>query len=177
MKNTTLTLILFVITFNLMAQKEKDTLFVNQIYQDASKLIVSVRVLNFDNINRDELIQRFENWGGQNFRSYQTVRTSKTDSQITLRYNSLGVFSVMTAEFKDNKIRISIQDDGDATPQFPWRNSFVDGMLIYKTKPGYFNYAQQKANAAITYKTNTENDIKSISDYIKNNKTAGKSDF
>ena len=73
-------------TYGQNSKQDRDTVFLDQIYLDASTYLVSQQVLEFDSVNANELMIRFENWAGQNFRNYDKVRTSKTDSQITLNY-------------------------------------------------------------------------------------------
>ena len=91
-------------------KQERDTVFLSQIYLDESTYLVSQKVIDFDSISASELLIRFENWGGQNFRNYEKVRTSKTETQITLNYitstfnTALDFYLIMVVEFKDNKI-------------------------------------------------------------------------
>lgn len=101
------------------SKAERDTVYIDQIYKDVSTYLVSQRVLEFDSVSAQELMKRFENWGGKNFRNYEHVRTSKTESQITLNYitscSSIGLdfYINMVVEFKDNKMRVQIFDDAN----------------------------------------------------------------
>ena len=45
----------------------KDTLFLQGIYENPSNYLVSERILKFDSIKLVDLMTKFENWGGQNF--------------------------------------------------------------------------------------------------------------
>jgi hypothetical protein len=171
------------------SKQEKDTVFLDQIYQDASSYLVSQRVLEFDSLTASELMLRFENWAGQNFRNYEKVLTSKTESQITLNYitssfsNALDFHLNMIVEFKDNKIRIQIYDDGNvykpgsyagstyiagiADRTYHVKSYFVDGMIIYKTKPGMLNTNEKNASGSIAFKASIESTIEEIYTFIK----------
>jgi hypothetical protein len=171
------------------SKQEKDTVFVEQIYQDLSTYLVSQRVLEFDSINANELMIRFENWAGQNFRNYEKVRTSKTESQITLNYitssfsTSLDFYLNMVVEFKDNKIRVQIYDDanvykpgsysgstyisGVAGRAYHINSYFNNGMIIYKPKPGMLNINEKNATGSLAYKASVDATIEEINTYIK----------
>jgi hypothetical protein len=171
------------------SKQEKDTVFLNQIYLDASTYLVSQRVLEFDSVNANELMIRFENWAGQNFRNYDKVRTSKTESQITLNYITSSFSSVldfylnMVVEFKDNKIRVQIFDDanvykpgsysgstyiaGTASRTYHVASYFSDGMIIYKTKPGMLNIHERNATGSLVYKASVDATIEEIYTFMK----------
>lgn len=152
----------------LIAQQKIDTLFVTDIYKDVQNLLVSEQVLKFDSIGKLDLIQRFENWGGKAFRNYGEVRTSKTESQITLSYNNSDMFIIMYADFKDGKIRISIFDDGvENDHSIKMINFFNEkGMLIYRVdKENNMNTLRAKIYQA--YKIMNDETIKEIDNYIR----------
>ncbi|NBW58235.1 hypothetical protein EBR43_10750 [bacterium] len=171
------------------SKQEKDTVFIEQIYQDLPTYLVSQRVLEFDSIKANELMISFENWAGQNFRNYDKVRTSKTESQITLNYitssfsTSIDFYLNMVVEFKDNKIRVKIYDDGNAYKPGSYSGStyiagvaarayhinsyFNDGMIIYKTKPGMLNIYEKNATGSLAYKASVDATIEGINTYIK----------
>jgi hypothetical protein len=170
-------------------KQEKDTVFLSQIYIDESTYLVSQKVIEFDSISSDELIIRFENWAGQNFRNYDKVRTSKTESQITLNYitstfnTALDFFLIMVVEFKDNKIRVQIFDDGNVYKPGSYagsryiagisariyhiRSYFSDGMIIYKPKPGMLNINEKNATGSLYYKASIDGTFNEIETFIK----------
>ena len=176
------------------SKQEKDTVFVEQIYQDLSTYLVSQRVLEFDSINANELMIRFENWAGQNFRNYEKVRTSKTESQITLNYitssfsTTLDFYLNMVVEFKDNKIRVQIYDDANVYKPGSYSGStyiagvagrayhissyFNNGMIIYKPKPGMLNINEKNATGSLAYKASVDATIEEINTYIKTKSAA-----
>ena len=170
-------------------KQEKDTVFLSQIYIDESTYLVSQKVIEFDSISSDELIIRFENWAGQNFRNYDKVRTSKTESQITLNYitstfnTALDFYLIMVVEFKDNKIRVQIFDDGNVYKPGSYagsryiagisariyhiRSYFSDGMIIYKPKPGMLNINEKNATGSLYYKASIDGTFNEIETFIK----------
>ena len=169
-------------------KQEKDTVFLSQIYIDESTYLVSQKVIEFDSISSDELIIRFENWAGQNFRNYDKVRTSKTESQITLNYitstfnTALDFYLIMVVEFKDNKIRVQIFDDGNVYKPGSYSGStyisgisartyrvksyFSDGMIIYKPKPGMLNINEKNALGSLYYKASIDRTFNEIETFI-----------
>lgn len=177
-------------------KSERDTVFLIQIYQDPEKYLVSQRVLEFDSIDKTELMSRFENWAGQNFRNYDKVRTSKTDNQITLNYITSSFITVldfylnMVVEFKDDKIRVQIFDDGNvykagyysgstyipgtSARLYHVKSYFTDGMLIYKTKPGVLNVNERNATGSLNYKTSINSTIEEIYQFVLNENQTNK---
>ena len=180
------------------SKSEKDTLYINEIYQADSIYLVSQKVLEFDSISANELLKRFENWAGQNFRNYDKVRTSKTDSQITLNYitssfnSTLDFHVILIVEFKNNKIRVQIFDDGNVyKPGYYSGNTYIsgmsdrllhinhyftDGMIIYKPKPGIFNMNEKNATGSLSFKTSMNNTIEEIYNFIKLNSSNQKNE-
>jgi len=171
------------------AKQERDTVFLSQVYLDESTYLVSQKVIEFDSITAEELMIRFENWGGQNFRNYEKVRTSKTESQITLNYitstfnAALDFYINMVVEFKDNKIRVQIFDDanvykpgsysgtiyiaGIAGRTYHLKSYFTDGMIIYKPKPGAMNFNEKNALGSLKYKAAIDATFNEIETFIK----------
>ncbi len=191
MRKLNLILILLTSFTTLFAQntkQEKDTVFLSEIYLDETTYLVSQKVLEFDSINANELMVRFENWAGQNFRNYDKVRTSKTDSQITLTFitssfsASLDFYLNMIVEFKDNKMRVQIYDDGNVYKPGSYsgntyikgiegriyhiKSSFTDGMIIYKTRPGMLNMNEKNATGSLAYKAYVNSTIEEIYKFI-----------
>ena len=111
----TIVLLLFSSLFNcLYAQtKEIDSFYITQFYKDVSEFLVSEKIIEVDSASQSTLLERFENWGGKTFRDYEKVRTSKTESQVTISYIYDESYFIIKAQFKDNKARISIYDDGN----------------------------------------------------------------
>lgn len=186
-------ILFFFIAMNVFGQSkaERDTVYLDQIYKDVSTYLVSQRVMEFDSVSAQELMKRFENWGGQNFRNYEHVRTSKTETQITLNYitscSSIGLdfYINMVVEFKENKMRVQIFDDanvykpgsyagttyiaGIASRSYHIAAYFKEGMIDYKIKPGMLNYSEKQATGALSYKASVESGLDELYQFIKSN--------
>jgi hypothetical protein len=168
---------------------QKDTLFLDKIYHDPVNLIVSQKVLVFDSLSKNELIHRFENWGGQFFRNYSEVQTSKTESQITLLYTSskffLTMYVIVVVEFKDGKMKLTFKDDGNvyragyyigSTYHEPIesrtrfvRTYFDDGMITYRSSilNNPVMYSLSKAGDVMDYKANIDSTISTINEFMQ----------
>ncbi len=178
---------------------EKDTLFLNQVLTDANSNLVLEKIIKFDSSTSAELMQRFENWGGQNFRNYESVKTSKTETQITLSYITssfqvIDMYIILIAEFKDNKLRLKFFDDGNVFKPgsyqggttipaiqgrtYKIKSYFENEMIIYKPNPGFFNIKEKQASGAIAYRESIEKKLLEIENYIKNHMSGNdKSDW
>lgn len=166
---------------------QKDTLHIKDIYSNTSNYLVLEKIINVDSTSKQELMNRFENWGGSNFRDYSNVRTSKTDDQITLLYiveaSGCKMYVILKAEFKENKVRVSIFDDGNvAVPSsnvsgvynpgisgrsFKIASYFDENILIYKVNGGAFNINTQRAKNAISFRKSIENTSTEIENALK----------
>ncbi len=188
-----LLLLLITIMINGFIMSQKETIKYNEYFKDPLNRLVLEKVMLFDSINKEELINRFENWGGQNFRNYSEVRTSKTNDQITLLYitsfshlfnGGPELYIIMNVQFKDNKLRISVYDDGNVfrpgyysgniyVPSIPARSSYLidyfdsDGILEYKPGTGSFNMKGRRAAVLVEYKEKINGNISSIEKLIK----------
>jgi hypothetical protein len=160
----------------------------SKILKDESVNLVSEVVITFDSINSNELINRFENWGGQSFRNYSEVRTSKTSEQITIRYVTtsfvLDMYVILIAEFKDNKIRLRFYDSGSTyirpipSGSYKIKSYFGDEkVIIYRPKKGPFNINEKNASGSLAYKEYMESTIDEINNFIKNTPKAEKKEW
>jgi hypothetical protein len=169
---------MLLITNILLSQRE--TINYLEYFKDPLSRLVVEKIVNFDSIPKSELINKFENWAGQSFRNYSEVRTSKTDDQITLLYISSfdnlftggpELYVIMNVQFKDNKMRFLIYDDGNvfkpgyysgniyvpSTPARSWHLSDFfdsDGVIEYKPGTGAFNLKGRRAAVLLEYKNN-----------------------
>ena len=172
--------------------KEIDTLYINQIYKDVSEYLISDTVIEVDSTSQATLLERFENWGGRTYRDYEKVRTSKTESQVTILYIYNDFYFIIKAQFKDNKAKLSLYDDGNvykpesssskATPARSYnlktlfQNNESPNILIYKTKYGIFNVKGYKAKQLIAYKKNAEITLMSIAESLNSTSNNSKKD-
>jgi hypothetical protein len=91
------------------------------IYQDSSTMTVFQQVIRTDSVGKSELKKRFKNWGGKTFVNFSEVLVSETEDQIVMVYivdipgrDGIGKWYVrMIANFKDDRVRISLLDDGN----------------------------------------------------------------
>ncbi len=173
---------------------QRERILSTEFYKDVNSRLVSEKIIIFDSINKQELMNRFENWAGTSFRNYSEVRTSKTDNQITLLYVSNSMYIIMNVEFKDYKIRLSFYDDGNVyIPSSYSGNIYIpgvaarsrhminyfdsDGVLEYKPGNGMFNIKGRTASMIISYKTDIEKSIIDIENTIKQKSIIKKSDW
>ena len=63
---------------------QRERILSTEFYKDVNSRLMNEKIIIFDSINKQELMNRFENWAGTNFRNYSEVRTSKTDNKIVL---------------------------------------------------------------------------------------------
>ena len=176
MRKLFMLLLLLCIQFTSFAQKEKDTLYITDIYKDVSQFLVSEKVLIYDSLKCSELINRFESWGGQTFRNYSEVRTSKSESQITLRYITNAFYNkmyvIMIAEFKDNKIRIRLYDDGNvntpgSTVSYPKVKSFFVDQGLLHNPVDKIAYNPKSPNQRVFYSKRYKADLDATIDSFK----------
>lgn len=167
---------------------QKDTLHIKDIYSNTSNYLVLDKIINVDSTSKQELMNRFENWGGSNFRDYSNVRTSKTDDQITLLYinetsENNKMYVILKVEFKDNKAKISFSDDGNVgtngsyvggsyvsgTPSrlIHYTNFFEDGMIIYKKNAGSLNVKSARVKILLEYKDSINKTCNEIEKALK----------
>jgi hypothetical protein len=173
---------------------QRERILSTEFYKDVNSRLVNEKIIIFDSINKQELMNRFENWAGTNFRNYSEVRTSKTDNQITLLYVSNSMYVIMNVEFKDYKIRLSFYDDGNVyIPSSYSGNIYIpgvaarsrhminyfdsDGVLEYKPGNGMLNIKGRTASMLISYKTDIEKSIIDIENTIKQKSIIKKSDW
>lgn len=167
---------------------QKDTIFINDVYFNPLNNIVVEKIINVDSTSKQELMNRFENWAGANFRDYSNVRTSKTEDQITLLYiteaESSKMYVILKVEFKDNKVRLNLIDDGNVATQgtyvgstynpgipgrsYKFSGYFEDGKLIYKVNGGMFNINTIRAKNVLSYKKSINNTVNQIESNLKN---------
>ena len=98
----------------------------------------------------------------------------------------------MVVEFKENKIRVQIFDDGNVYKPGSYSGStyiagisarsyhiysyFTDGMIIYKPKPGALNFHEKNASGSLIYKASIDNTFYEIETFIKSKVDVKKTD-
>ena len=143
----------------------KDTLKLSDVYLNGS--MITEQTFTYDSLSKKELVEKFENWAGQHFRNYDHIRTSKTESQITLNYITSSClisndwYVSLTINFYDNKMVVKAYDDGNTyVPSKRIGNTYIppiesrsyhldtyfkDGLIIYNPEEGFFNAKEKKA--------------------------------
>lgn len=180
-----LLIVMLLLTNITIAQKE--TISINYLYKNTQSRLIMDTVIKCDSLNTQDIITKFENWGGKNFQNYSAVRTSKTENQISLKYISgsaiinnylFDMYIILITEFKDGKFKLSFYDDGNAyRPGSYIGNTYIrpvqentyfldfgfeDGLLTYKQSPGIFNYKQKQAMSIYSIKSIVFKYIKDI---------------
>lgn len=175
---------MLLLTNIIIAQKE--TISINYLYKNTQSRLIADSIIKCEGLNAQDIMTKFENWGGRNFQNYSVVRTSKTENQISLKYISgnaiinnylFDMYIILIAEFKDGKFKLSFYDNGNAyKPGSYIGNTYIrpvsentyfldfnfeDGSLTYKQSPGMFNYKQKQAMSIYSSKNTI---LKSIQD-------------
>ncbi len=178
---------------------QKDTLKLKDFYVDLPSLLVKEKVISVDSLTTNQLLTKFENWGGKVFRNYNEVRTSKTESQITLSYiksipDGIDMYVIMQVEFKDGKVRIRIFDDGNvfrpgsygtgysvpsvAARTYYIKSYFIDGdkdIFTYKNKSGFLNIKYKQAQFILGYRNSVDSELLDIEQFLKKKDLPSKS--
>lgn len=180
--------------------QQKDTLFINDVYENVGESLMIDEVIKFDSINQITLKRRFENYAGTWFRNYNEVVTSSTEEQIVMLYieslgSDLNMYIRLVVQFKDNKVRLRFYDDGNvykpavysgntliarpiAARSFKLSNYFTsDGMLIYNKKPGSFNVKEKAATMIKNYIEELNLQVSEIENSIRANKNNSNSEW
>lgn len=143
----------------------KDTLKLSDVYLNGS--MITEQTFTYDSLSKKELVEKFENWAGLHFRNYEHIRTSKTESQITLNYLTSSCllsdnwYISLTINFYDNKMVVKAYDDGNSyvtskrsgntyTPPieahtYHLDKYFKDELIIYNPEEGFFNVKEKNA--------------------------------
>jgi hypothetical protein len=130
---------------------------VDSFYQNKNEHLIYSQVEVLDSMSQDEINIKVRNWGGTKFVNMKEVLVSETKEQLVFNYitesffikslgmtNTYGWYIRMVVQMKDNKIKISVYDDGNSfhpgsysggvtVPSIPpRRNKF----LVYFNKDG-----------------------------------------
>lgn len=195
MKKILLILMLLLTGFSGFSQKNtKDTLSINQIYQDVGSYLILEKVIVFDStMNQKEVMNGFENWAGETFRDYENVKTSKTENQITLTYISdlqgeTKMYVNLIVEFRENRMRIRFYDDGNSyvpavysgttkisnavqSRTFHLKSYFgTNDEIVYNTTANFFNVKEKTVTMLVSFHSKLTATAYEIESYIKSYK-------
>jgi hypothetical protein len=181
MKN--LKLIIVTLILSLTSIFSNAQMHVDSFYLDKSEFLIYNVIEVLDSMSQEQIGIKTKNWAGINFVNMKEVLVSETKEQLvfnyTTKYSIKGIgqdiifnhYIRMIIQIKDNKIKISMYDGGNASPQNSSKliNLFGKDGTCRKM---YIDCLESVKNSCI----NTANDlIKSLkSNTVKDKKTIGK---
>jgi hypothetical protein len=118
-------------------------------YEDIASKLYNSKVIEVSGKSKKELQNTFKNWAATSFNNLREVMVSETENQIVLVYVTevpvvqklVGIkvtdiwplYVRFVAEFKDDKVRVSLYDDGNSLyAYFPPRSVYISN---YNTPP------------------------------------------
>ena len=124
-------------------------LHVDSLYDNKNELLIYSVVQEFDSLSQDMINIKVKNWAGTNFVNMKEVLVSETKEQLVFNYitesfyiRALGMntykswYIRMVVQIKDNKIKISLYDDGNAF----WPGSYSGGVSIPSTSARKYKF-------------------------------------
>lgn len=102
---------------------------IDSLYENKGEFLIYSKIQEFDSIPKSQFPKRIKNWAGTKFVKMTEVLVSETEDQIVFAYISSSFFLKgmmgersgsndwyirMVIQMKDNKIKISMYDDGNA---------------------------------------------------------------
>jgi hypothetical protein len=142
--------ILFLATTLLMSSMIFGQLHIDTFYQNKNEFLIYSIVKEFDSLPQDVLNTKVKNWGSTNFVNMSEVLVGETKEQLVFNYISkssytkvLGMATTrswyvrMVIQIKDNKIKISMYDDGNCF----WPGSYSGGVSVPATSARLYKLA------------------------------------
>lgn len=144
---------------------------IDSLYDNKDKLLIYSVVKDFDSLPQEFINNEVKNWASTNFVNMKEVLISETKDQLVFLYITKSSFYITTfgskdycswyirmiVQTKDNKIKISLYDDGNAY----WPGSYNSGGY---SKP---STEERKYNLS-TYFFGKKNCIKPYNNGLKN---------
>jgi len=180
-----LLLMLFLIGMVGIAQAQ--TLFTkNDLYEDPTSLLLKRIIIEVDSTSSKDLQTLVKNWSGMTFRNATKVIVSETNTQMVLRYHTdafykkalgipypFGWYVRLQIEFKDNKVRISAYDDGNAYVP-PTYSQYGSSRAIPEGKYNLIIFGMKKDGTArsgnvdgyLSFKKSYISTLKSLEQYL-----------
>jgi hypothetical protein len=135
--------------FSLTSKAQSSSIPQLKPYEDISSKLYTSKVIEISGKSKKELQNTFKNWAATAFNNLREVMVSETENQIVLVYITevpvvqklVGIkvtdiwplYVRFVAEFKDDKIRVSLYDDGNSLyAYFPPRSIYISN---YSTPP------------------------------------------
>lgn len=125
-------------------------LHIDSLYDNKDELLIYSVVEEFDSLSQDVINTKVKNWAGTKFVNMKEVLVSETQEQLVFNYitesffiRSLGMntykswYIRMVVQIKDNKIKISLYDDGNAF----WVGSYSGGVSVPSTPARKYRFS------------------------------------
>jgi len=149
-KLTFLTLMMCLITATSFGQMHIDSFYV-----DKTQNLIYSEIKELDSLTQEQISIKVKNWGGTKFVNMNEVLVSETKEQLVFNYitetfyvKTLGMsqyktwYLRMIVQIKDNKIKISVFDDGNAF----WVGSYSGGVTIPSVRARLYKFSDYFGN-------------------------------
>jgi hypothetical protein len=112
---------------------QNTSLPIDSLYENKDEFLIYTKIQEFDSISKSQFPQKIKNWAGKKFVKMNEVLVSETEDQLVFVYISKAFFLKglmgeksgsndwyirMIVQMKDNKIRITMYDDGNAMNEY-----------------------------------------------------------
>jgi len=156
---TIITTTLLIFTGLISFAQENTKLHIDSLYSNKSEYLIYGEIYEFDSLSQEDLNTKIKNWAGLRFVNMKEVLVSETKEQMVFSYLTEDFYIKtltttiyewyirLSIQIKDNKIKVSIYDDGNAfgPPSYPARKFKLsyyfkkDGTLRQLHTPGILN--------------------------------------
>lgn len=164
----------------LMTMSSFGQLHIDSFYIDKTQNLIYSEIQEFDSLSQEQLNTKVKNWAGTNFVNMKEVLVSETKEQLVFNYITndfyikiLGMsqykswYIRMVIQIKDNKIKVSLFDDGNAF----WPGSYNGGATVPSVQARKYRfslYFSKKGTSIKMYKSGLENIKESCISTTKN---------
>jgi hypothetical protein len=144
LKVMVMTLVMCLVTATSFGQ-----MLIDSFYNDKNQYLIYSVVEEFDSMSQEQLSIKVKNWAGTKFNNMNEVLVSETKEQLVFNYitksfyiKSLGMITTygwyirMVVQVKDNKIKISLFDDGNSY----WAGSYAGGYSYPSTSARRYKF-------------------------------------
>jgi hypothetical protein len=135
--------LILMMLFVILSTNSFSQLHVDSLYDNKDELLIYSVIYEFDSLSQDVINTKVKNWAGTNFVNMKEVLVSETKEQFVFNYitesffmKTLGISNYynwyirMVIQTKDNKIKISLYDDGNCY----WPGSYSGGVSVPATQ-------------------------------------------
>lgn len=140
-----MTLMMCLMTMTSFAQMHIDS-----FYMDKTQNLIYSEIQEFDSLSQEQLNIKVKNWAGTNFVNMKEILVSETNEQLVFNYidetfyiKTLGRptyktwYIRMVVQIKDNKIKVSLFDDGNGF----WAGSYSGGVSVPATQARTYRFS------------------------------------